>query len=46
MKVVERVLTNRIRQQVGVDEIQFVFMKRKGTTDNNNNELNIHFVFK
>ena len=33
MKVVEWVLANRIRQQVGVDEMQFGFTKGKGTTD-------------
>ncbi|MBJ5565719.1 reverse transcriptase family protein, partial [Salmonella enterica subsp. enterica serovar London] len=33
MKVVERVLEQRIRNQVRVDEMQFGFMPGKGTTD-------------
>jgi len=30
-KVVEKVLTNRIRQQVKIDEMQFGFVEGKGT---------------
>ncbi|MBJ5547118.1 hypothetical protein JGG71_23225, partial [Salmonella enterica subsp. enterica serovar Derby] len=33
MKVVERVLEQRIRNQIRVDEMQFGFMPGKGTTD-------------
>jgi len=33
MKVVERIFENRIRQQIEVDDMQFGFMKGKGTTD-------------
>jgi len=33
MKVVERIFEHRIRQQIEVDDMQFVFMKGKGTTD-------------
>ena len=33
MKVVERILEHRIRQQIEVDDMQFGFMKSKGTTD-------------
>ena len=33
MKIVERVLVNRIRRIVEVDEMQFGFMPGKGTTD-------------
>jgi len=33
MKVVERVLEQRIRQQVDIDNMQFGFMPGKGTTD-------------
>ena len=32
MKIVERVLENRIRGLVTVDDMQFGFMPRKGTT--------------
>ena len=33
MKVVERIFEHRIRQQIEVDNMQFGFMKGKGTTD-------------
>ena len=33
MKVVERIFEHRIRQQIKIDDMQFVFMKGKGTTD-------------
>jgi len=33
MKVVERTFEHRIRQQIEVDDMQFGFMKGKGTTD-------------
>jgi len=33
MKVVERIVEYRIRQQIDIDDMQFVFMKGKGTTD-------------
>ena len=33
MKVVERIFEHRIRQQIEVDDMQFGFMKGKGTTD-------------
>ena len=33
MKVVERIFEHRIRQQIEVDDMQFGFMKFKGTTD-------------
>jgi len=33
MKVVERIFQHRIWQQIEVDDMQFVFMKGKGTTD-------------
>ena len=33
MKVVERIFKHRIRQQTEIDNMQFGFMKGKGTTD-------------
>ena len=33
MKVVERIFENRIRQQIDIDDMQFGFMKGKGTID-------------
>jgi len=33
MKVVERIFEHRIRQHVEIDDMQFGFMKSKGTTD-------------
>ena len=33
MKVVERILEDRIWQQIDIDDMQFGFMKGKGTTD-------------
>jgi len=33
MKVVERIFEHRIRQQIEIDDMQFRFMKGKGTTD-------------
>ena len=33
MKVVERFFEHRIRQQIVIDDMQFGFMKGKGTTD-------------
>jgi len=33
MKVVERISEHRIRQQIEIDDMQFGFMKGKGTTD-------------
>jgi len=33
MKVVERIFEHRIPQQIEVDDMQFRFMKGKGTTD-------------
>jgi len=33
MKVVERIFEHRIRQQIDTDDMQFGFMKGKGTTD-------------
>jgi len=33
VKVVERIFKNRIWQQIDIDDMQFGFMKGKGTTD-------------
>jgi len=33
MKVVERIFEHRIQQQIELDDMQFGFMKGKGTTD-------------
>ena len=33
MKVVERIFEHRIRQQIEIDDMQFGFLKGKGTTD-------------
>jgi len=33
MEVVERIFEDRIRQQIDIDDMQFGFMKGKGTTD-------------
>jgi len=33
LKVVERIFEQRIRQQIDTDDMQFGFMKGKGTTD-------------
>jgi len=33
MKVIERIFEHRIRQQIVIDDMQFGFMKGKGTTD-------------
>ena len=33
MKVVEKIFQHRIRQQTEIDDMQFGFMKGKGTTD-------------
>jgi len=33
MKVVERIFEHRIRQQTEIDDMQFGFMKGKGTID-------------
>jgi len=33
MKVVERIFEHRIRQQIVIDDMQFGFMKGKGTID-------------
>jgi len=33
MKVVERIFEHKIRQQIEVDDMQFGFMKGKGSTD-------------
>jgi len=33
MKVVERIFEHRIRLQIEIDDMQFGFMKGKGTTD-------------
>jgi len=33
MIVVERIFEHRIRQQIAIDDMQFGFMKGKGTTD-------------
>jgi len=33
MKVLERIFEHRIWQQIGVHDMQFGFMKGKGTTD-------------
>ena len=33
MKLVERIFEHRIRQQIKIDDMQFGFMKGKGTTD-------------
>ena len=33
MKVVERIFEHTIRQQIEIDDMQFGFMKGKGTTD-------------
>ena len=33
MKVVERIFEHRLRQQIKIDDMQFGFMKGKGTTD-------------
>jgi len=32
MKVVERIFKHRIRQQIDIGDMEFVFMKGKGTT--------------
>jgi len=32
-KVVEKIFEHRIRQQIEIDDMQFAFMKGKGTTD-------------
>jgi len=32
MKVVDRIFEHRIRQQIEIDDMQFGFMKGKGTT--------------
>jgi len=33
MKVIERIFEHRFRQQIEIDDMQFGFMKGKGTTD-------------
>ena len=33
MKAVERIFEDRIREQIDIDDMQFGFMKDKGTTD-------------
>ena len=33
MNVVERIFEHRIRQQIEIDDMQFGFVKGKGTTD-------------
>ena len=33
MKVIERIFEHRIRQQIEIEDMQFGFMKGKGTTD-------------
>ena len=33
MKVVEMIFEHRLRQQIEIDDMQFVLMKGKGTTD-------------
>jgi len=33
MKVVEKIFEHKIRQQIEIDDTQFVFMKGKGTTN-------------
>jgi len=33
LEVVERIFEDRIRQQIDIDDMQFGFMKGKGTTD-------------
>ena len=33
MKIIERILERRLREQVQIDELQFGFMPGKGTTD-------------
>ena len=33
MKVVERIFEHRIRQQIEIDDMQFRFVKGKGTSD-------------
>ena len=33
MKVTERIFEHKIRQQIKIDDVQFGFMKGKGTTD-------------
>ena len=33
IKMVERISEHRIRQQIDIDDMQFGFMKGKGTTD-------------
>jgi len=33
MKVVDRIFEHRIRQQIDIDDMQFGFMKGKGTID-------------
>jgi len=33
MKVVEGIFEDRIRQQIDIDDMQFGFMKGKGTTE-------------
>ena len=33
MKVVEMIFEHRLRQQIEIDDVQFVLMKGKGTTD-------------
>jgi len=33
MKVVERMFEHKIRQQIDIDDMEFGFMKGRGTTD-------------
>ena len=33
MKLIEKIFEHRIRQQIVIDDMQFGFMKGKGTTD-------------
>jgi len=40
MKVVERIFKNRILQQIDIDDMQFGFMKGKGTIDDSRNRYN------
>lgn len=33
LKILERVVGERLRKEVGIDDMQFGFMKGRGTTD-------------
>jgi len=45
MKVVERIFEHRIRQQIEIDDMQFGFVKGKGTTDARVKGKKVYFGF-